>query len=133
MADREMMPTDSKKKGGKVKSMTDRSPAECEKKVRSLLGLAMRGRNLVSGETQVLEAIRGGTALLVLVAKDASANSGKMFRDKCAYYEVPIREFGKKEELGAAIGKDYRSAVAICESGLARSISEWIDRVQGEK
>ena len=93
-----------------------------EKKVLSLLGLAMRGRNLVSGEQQVVEAIRDGSAYMVVLATDASANTSKLYHDKTTYYEVPLYEFGTKELLGGAIGKDYRSAVAVTESGLANSI-----------
>ncbi|MDE7271353.1 MAG: ribosomal L7Ae/L30e/S12e/Gadd45 family protein, partial [Acetatifactor sp.] len=79
-----------------------------QSKVLSLLGLAMRGRNLVSGEFQTLEAVKSGTAVLVIIAEDASANTKKLFTDKCRFYEVPVREFGTKEELGRAIGKDMR-------------------------
>ena len=96
-------------------------------KVLSLLGLAMRGRNLVSGEFQTLSAIKTGEAMLVIVAEDASANSRKLYFDKCSFYEVPVYAFGTKEELGKAIGKDYRSAVAVCDQGLADAIVKHLE------
>ena len=68
-----------------------------QNKVLSLLGLAMRGRNLVSGEFQTLEAIKNGSAMLVIIAEDASANTKKLFTDKCSFYGVPVYEFGTKE------------------------------------
>ena len=39
-----------------------------QNKIYSLLGLAMRGRNLVSGEFQTEDAVKKGSAMLVIVA-----------------------------------------------------------------
>ncbi len=99
-----------------------------QNKVLSLLGLAMRGRNLVSGEFQTLEAVKNGSAMLVIIAEDASANTRKLFTDKCTFYGVPVREFGTKEELGRAIGKDLRSSLAVCDSGLADAVVKQIEK-----
>lgn len=99
-----------------------------QNKVLSLLGIAMRGRNLVSGEFQTLEAIRSGSAMLVIIAEDASDNTRKLFTDKCSFYEVPIYRYGTKESLARAIGKDYRSSLGVCEAGLAKKIIELLDK-----
>ena len=40
-----------------------------QNKIYSLLGLAMRGRNLVSGEFQTEDAVKKGSAMLVIVAE----------------------------------------------------------------
>ncbi len=98
-----------------------------QNKVLSLLGLAIRGRNLVSGEFQTESAVKDGSALLVIVAQDASANTKKLFHDKCLFYEVPIMEYSTKIELGRAIGKDLRSSLAICDAGLANVIQKEIE------
>ena len=93
-------------------------------KVLSYLGLAMRGRNLVSGEFQTEEAVKSGKALLVIVAEDASENTKKLFHDKCSYYEVPVYVYGTKQSLGGAIGKDLRSSLAVTDQGLAQAIEK---------
>lgn len=93
-----------------------------QNKIYSLLGLAMRGRNLVSGEFQTEDAVKKGSAMLVIVAEDASANTKKLFHDKCSYYEVPVYEYGTKEELGWAIGRNLRSSVGVCDAGLADAL-----------
>ncbi len=98
-----------------------------QNKVLSLLGLAMRGRNLVSGEFQTVESVKTGSAMLVIVAEDASENTKKLFRDKCSFYEVPIYEFGTKEILGRAIGKDIRSSMAVCDAGLADAVIKQLE------
>ena len=85
-----------------------------QNKVLSLLGLAIRGRNLVSGEFQTEAAVKGGSALLVIVAQDASANTKKLFHDKCSFYEVPILEYGTK----IGIGPGYRKRLKVFSGNL---------------
>ena len=96
-------------------------------KVFSLLGLAMRGHHLVSGEFQTVEAVRSGTAWLVIIAQDASANTKKLFKDKCSFYEIPVYEYGTKEDLGRAIGKDLRSSLGVCDAGLAAAVIKQLE------
>ncbi|MCM1540618.1 MAG: ribosomal L7Ae/L30e/S12e/Gadd45 family protein [Blautia sp.] len=98
-----------------------------QNKIYSLLGIAMRGRNLVSGEYQTLEAVKKGSAMLVVIADDASDNTKKLFSDKCSYYEVPVFRYGTKESLGRAIGKDLRSSVCVCDAGLADTIIKLLE------
>ena len=93
-------------------------------KILSYLGLAMRGRNLVSGEFQTEEAVKNGSAVLLIVAEDASVNTKKLFKDKCSYYEVPVYRYSTKQSLGRAIGKDLRSSLAITDVGLAHAIEK---------
>lgn len=98
-----------------------------QNKVLALLGLAMRGRNLVSGEFQTLESVKNGSAMLIIIAEDATANTKKLFTDKCSFYEIPIYEFGTKETLGRAIGKDMRSSLGVCDAGLADAIRKQLE------
>ncbi len=98
-----------------------------QNKVLSLLGLAMRGRNLVSGEFQTLDAVKNGSAMLVIIAEDASENTKKLFHNKCKFYEVPVREYGLKDELGRAIGKDMRSSLGVCDAGLAEAVIKQLE------
>ena len=98
-----------------------------QNKILSLLGIAMRGRNLVSGEFQTENAVKNGSAMLVIIAEDASANTKKLFTDKCSFYQVPVYEFGTKAELGRAIGKDLRSSLGVCSAGLADAIIKQLE------
>lgn len=97
-----------------------------EKKTLSLLGLATKAGKIASGEFQTENAVKDGTAQLVLVASDASDNTKKLFRDKCSYYGVPVYIYGNKETLGAAIGKEFRASVAILEEGFAKAVQKKI-------
>lgn len=98
-----------------------------QNKVLALLGLAMRGHNLVSGEFQTEEAVKSGKAMMVIIAEDASQNTKKLFKDKCSFYEIPVYEYGTKEDLGRAIGKDLRSSLGVCDAGLASAIIKQLE------
>ena len=98
-----------------------------QSRVFSTLGLAARGRNVASGELQTLNAVKDGSAMLVIVAADASENTKKLFADKCSFYQVPFKVYGTKEELGHALGKELRSSLAIINAGLAKSVIGYIE------
>ena len=101
--------------------------AELEhKKIFSLLGLAERGRRVVSGEFMTERAIKGGSTKLVIVSSEASDNTRKMFYDMCSFYQVPVYYFGGKEELGHAIGKEMRASLAVTDEGFAASLSKYL-------
>lgn len=98
-----------------------------QNKVESLLGLCARSRNLVSGEFAAEGAVKDGSACLVIIATDASANTKKLFKDKCSFYEVPCFEYGTKASLGHAIGKEIRASIAVLDEGFAKSIKKYLE------
>lgn len=98
-----------------------------QSKVLSLIGIAARGRNVVSGEFSTENAVKDGSACLVIVAEDASANTKKKFTDKCQFYEVPCFMYESKEHLGHAMGKEMRSSLAVTEPGLANTIKKHLE------
>lgn len=63
--------------------------------------------------------------------KDASDNTKKLFRNMCAFYEVPYYEYAVKEDLGRCIGKQYRASLAVTDSGFAKALESKI--LSGEK
>lgn len=98
------------------------------KKVYSYIGLSARSRKLVSGEFSTEKAVKSFTAQLVLVAADASDNTKKLFRNKCTFYEVPFYEFGTKEELGHALGKEICASLAFTDEGLANAAMKQLNQ-----
>lgn len=90
--------------------------------VLQTLSLCAKAGRLCSGETASETAIKSGDAFLCIVAEDASAGTIKKFTDSCSFYEVPIELFGTKEDLGRAIGKEYRSSICINDEGFANAI-----------
>jgi ribosomal protein L7Ae-like RNA K-turn-binding protein len=100
------------------------------KKVFNLIGIATKSRNIVSGEFSTEKAVKEKKAALVIVAEDASDNTKKMFTNMCTYYKVPIRFFGKKDELGHAMGKEIRASLAVLDQGLADAIDKQLKMIQ---
>ncbi len=97
-------------------------------KVLSLLGLSARAGKIASGEFAAETAVKSGKAALVIVAEDASDNTKKLFHDKCSFYEVPVFDYGTKETLGHAIGKELRASVAVLDAGLANAIISHLEQ-----
>lgn len=93
-----------------------------KQKLAAWLGLAYRAGGVVTGEQACLAEMRKGRARLVLVAEDAGANRKKKYRDKSAYYRVPLVEALRKDELGRAVGKGERAVIVIVHPSFAENI-----------
>lgn len=89
-----------------------------------MIGMAMKAGKMASGEFATEKAVKSGKAALVIVSETASENTKKKFQNMCDYYKVPIYFFGKKEELGHAIGKEFRASLAVLDTGLAKAIEK---------
>lgn len=96
-------------------------------KALSMIGLAKRAGKVQSGAFLAEKAVQSGRARLVVVATDASANTAKKFRDKCAYYQVPIRSYGDAISLGNSVGGGPRTVVSIDDEGLAAAVQKLLD------
>lgn len=106
---------------------------ENRKKILNLLGLATKAGKTASGEFMTEKAVKSGRAGLVLVSEDASANTRKMFLNMCTYYEVPMYVFGKKEELGHAMGKELRASLAVVDDGFSKALKRELERNGGSE
>lgn len=101
-------------------------------KVFSLLGLATKAGRTVSGEFMTEKAVKAGNARLVFVGTDASVNTKKNFRNMCEFYRVPYFEYGTKEELGHAMGKEMRASLAVIDDGFAKSLKKHLEETVNE-
>lgn len=99
-------------------------------RVLSMIGLAARGKNVISGEFMTEKAIKTGEACLVIIAEDASDNTKKKFSDSCTFYEVPYYVYGDSDDLGHSMGKEFRKTLAVLDEGLANSIIKRLEEAQ---
>lgn len=96
-------------------------------KFYSFIGLAKKAGKIVGGEVAVVNAIQKKTACLVLVASDASDNTKKKFNNSANYYHFKIAEVGSKEELGQAIGEEFRAVICVTDLGFATKMIAMLD------
>lgn len=101
---------------------------ENRKKVLNLLGLATKAGKIASGEFMTEKSVKEGRASLVIVSEEASENTRKMFLNLCTYYKVPMYLFGTKEELGHAMGKEFRASLAVLDSGFSKALVKQMER-----
>lgn len=97
-------------------------------KLLSYLGLAMRAGKLVTGDENVLKAVRSGQAKLVFLAYDASDNAKKKYRDKFNSYHVTHTELIGRDQLGSSIGKEDRVVVAVTDHGFAKMMKKCLEQ-----
>ena len=98
-------------------------------KILSLLGLDKKARRLAGREFSVANAVKDGSARLVIVASDASENTRKLFRNTCTFYHVPYYFYSSKAELGHALGREIQASVAVLDDGFAGSIQKQLNMV----
>ena len=96
-------------------------------KALSLISLATKAGKTVSGEFCTEKEVKTGRAALVIVARDASENTKKKFRNMCDYYHVPIYFYEDKDTLGHAMGKEFRASLAVLDAGFAKGIMRHLD------
>lgn len=97
-------------------------------KILSYIGLAMKSGNLVSGTYATEKAIKEMKAYLIIIADDVSDNTRERYINMCEYFNAPLIFYSSKEELGHAIGKEYRASMAITDQGLAKAIIQNINQ-----
>ncbi len=98
-----------------------------------MIGLATKAGKTVSGEFSTEKAVKTGKAWLVIVSEEASDNTRKMFTNMCTYYHVPVCFFGKKEELGHSMGKEFRASLAITDEGFAKTLVKQMNIIGGSE
>ena len=89
----------------------------------NMLGLCMRAGKIISGEKACIQAVRMGSACVVVLDNAAAKNAVKSVTDACTYHEVPLI-YAPENELGYAIGKPGRMVAAITDPSMADRILE---------
>lgn len=107
-------------RGGSGKPVT-------KERILSSIGLAYRASLLTSGFDAVEMALHSGAVGLLIVSSDGSGKQKDKLVRISKEEEVLHREFGTSEELGRAIGRDSRIAIAILDEGFADKLMKMID------
>ena len=92
--------------------------------VLSMLSIAAKSGNVVSGEFSTEKAVKTGHAYLVIVSAEASGNTKKSFCNMTDFYHGPCYCYGSKEALGRCIGKEFRASLAVTDENLAKAVEK---------
>ncbi len=93
-----------------------------DNKAAFALGMAQKAGKAASGDVAVRAALKSGKAKLMVLAKDVAPNSKKEMLFLAEQAGVPVLELLSRAELGYAIGKAQRAAVAITDSNFANML-----------
>src|SRR5688500_1608068 len=105
--------------GSQCRSGNARQRMPAADRVLGLLGMAARAGAVISGTDRVREAARGEGVRLVLLARDASANSREKLVPLLTARGISHVIRYDRNELGAAIGRGRLSAVGVMDRALA--------------
>jgi predicted RNA-binding protein YlxR (DUF448 family) len=110
-----------------LSTLTERVARELLKHLASLLGMARKSANLVTGSNAVLDALtRKKTLSAIILAKDISPQIGDKIRRKAARQKILTAELFDKMELGRILGRAERSVVGVSDGKLAAAfMSDW--------
>ncbi len=95
-------------------------------KILGLLGLAHRAGCVASGAMQTEKAVISGRCKLLLVAADAAPETQKRLNIMIAETGIPMFRILSKLQLGTAVGKSPKAALAINDIGFASSLRRMV-------
>ena len=72
-------------------------------------------------------AIQSKKVHFVIIAEDTGANTFKKVTDKCKFYGVEWVQKAGSDELGHALGKDFRKVVGITDPNFAKALKNKIN------
>jgi len=93
-----------------------------------MLGLCQRAGKLASGDLAAEQALKKGKADLLILAEDASERTREKFARLAARSGVPCYLAGTRDELGSALGKAHRAAVAVQSKDFTKGIIGILER-----
>ncbi|MDI3298162.1 MAG: ribosomal L7Ae/L30e/S12e/Gadd45 family protein [Bacillota bacterium] len=91
---------------------------------RELLGLAMAAGRVAWGRRATREALQAGRAALVVLAEDAGPSVTEQVMREATRAGVRCLRAGRREELGAIIGRPPVGVLAVTDRRLAERLTE---------
>lgn len=96
-----------------------------------MLGLSQRAGKTVSGDFAVRENIARGKVKMLMIATNTSERIKKDYIRMGESKNIPTVVALTKEELGSALGKSPRAAVAILDANFAQGIGRLLGKGAG--
>lgn len=96
--------------------------------LQHMLGLCQRAGKLASGDLAAEQALKKRKANLLILAEDASERTREKFVKLAVQTGVPCFLVGTRDELGEALGKAHRAAVAVQSKDFTKGIKGILER-----
>lgn len=100
-------------------------------KIVGLLSMAQRANKVASGERAILSAVQEHRVKLLLIAADAAVETRAAYEKLAAQNKIAVRCVMDRESLGQCLGKSFRAAAAVLDSGFSKALEERI--IEAEK
>lgn len=97
-------------------------------RIVATLAMANKAGRAISGSEKVMESLRRGDPALLVLAADIAADSEAKFRAIAEKQGVEVFRFSLKEQLGAPLGKEIRTAVAVTPGAFADNLRRELTR-----
>ncbi len=78
-----------------------------------------------------IEKIKFKKAKLLIIAEDTSQNTKDKINRVCEENKIKLYEYGKKDEISYAIGKQNKTVVAILDNNFAKNLEKLIIDLKG--
>ncbi len=78
-----------------------------------------------------IEKIKFKKAKLLIIAEDTSQNTKDKINRACEENKIKLYEYGNKDEISYAIGKQNKTVVAILDNNFAKNIEKLIIDLKG--
>lgn len=93
-----------------------------EQRLLNLLGMAAKANKIISGDFAINKAVAGGNVKLLMLADDIAQSTGLTYKKIAETTDIrilstPVAKF----DLGYAVGKSERAAIAVCDEGFAKA------------
>ena len=95
-------------------------------RVRRLIGLGLRARTVIVGVQQARVSAQKHEVVLAIVADDASENSRAKIVPMLKAKRIDLVGGVTAAQLGAAVGREATTVVAVMDAALARGMREAI-------
>ena len=97
-----------------------------EEKIIGLLGLAQRAGYVAAGAMATERALLSGRCKLLLIAVDTAPETQKRLESMTRQTNTPVFRVLTKQQMGTAIGKSLKAAVAVTDNGFAGSLRRMV-------
>lgn len=109
--------------------LIDQLLAAVDQKIFSLLGMARKSGQLISGSNAIIEALRKTKSIdLVVIATDISEAIGQKIRTLAERSDIHCVQLCDKQRFGQMLGKEERSVIAVQAGSLASSLLNELHR-----